>query len=75
MPAKKIWINVTTTDKPCSQRNRFLSAMSVAWFIAGINNCLAATAVSMTKAINAELNGSDVQDSAMTKPDKTITKR
>jgi len=73
MPAKKMWIDVRTTDKPCSKTKRFLSAMSVAWFIAGINNCRAATAVNMTKAINAVLNGSDLQDSAMTNPDEIIT--
>jgi hypothetical protein len=51
MPAKKIWINVKTADKPCSKTKRFLSAISVGWFIAGINNYRAATAVNMTKAI------------------------
>jgi len=47
----------------------------VAWLIAGINNCRAATAVNITKAIHEALNESDLQDSAMAKTDKTITKR
>ena len=74
MAAKKICPKVNKTEKPCKKRKRFLSIKSVARFIAGINNCRAATALNITKDIHAALYMSDRKDSNTAKPEDKITK-